>query len=196
VAAERTRPDVVARRAEFLAAVAAVPTADLVFLDECGVTTALTRHYARARRGERAMGSVPHGHWKVLTVLGAISISGVVAAMTVDAATDSDVFRTYVAEGLAPALRPGQVVVLDNLPAHKAPGVREALAAVGCRLLYLPPYAPDLNPIEMAWAKVKGWLRSAGLRTVAELERGVGAALDTITAQDARGFVRHCGYTL
>ncbi len=187
----------VARRTAFLAEVARLDVRDLGWLDECGVATSTrTRVYARARRGERAVGHVPHGHWQVLSVLGALSAVGVVAAMTVDAATDGDVFCAFVAEVLGPALRPSQVVILDTLPAHKAPGVRELIEARGCRLLYLPPYAPDLNPIELAWAKRKAWLRSADLRTVAELERGVGTALDTITARNARAFVRHCGYAL
>ncbi len=166
----------------------------LVFVDESGVTTKMTRRYGRAPQGERARGHVPHGHWKVLTVVGALGVDGPVATMTIDAATDTDVFGAYVREVLAPALRPGQIVVLDNLPAHKADSVRRAIESAGCRRVLLPPYSPDLNPIEQAWSKMKAWLRAAQLRTVAELERGVGQALSTVTAQDARGFFRHCGY--
>lgn len=186
----------VARRAAFAAEIAALNPHELVWLDECGVNTAMARLYARAPRGERATGHVPQGHWKTLTVLGALTATGVIAAMTIDAATDTAVFRAFLTDVLGPELRPGQVVILDNLPAHKAAGVKELLAAHGCRVLYLPPYSPDRNPIEMAWSKLKGGLRRAAWRTVAELERGVGAGLDTITAQDAIGFVRHCGYAL
>ncbi len=175
---------------------AAVDPTDLVFLDESGVTTKMTPHYGRAPRGERVIERVPHGHWKVLTVLGALTSTGVLAAMTIDCATDAAVFGAYVSEVLCPRLRPGQVVVMDNLPAHKGAAVRAQIEAVGCRLAYLPPYSPDLNPIEPAWSKMKAWLRAAQLRAVAELEQGVGKALATVTGQDASGFFRHCGYAL
>ena len=138
---------------------AATAVQDWVFVDESGVKTNLTRLYGRAPRGQRAHGHVPHGHWQVLTVIGALTADGVLASMTVAAATDADVFRAYLAEVLCPALRPGQVVVLDNLSAHKAAGVRTLIEERGCRLVYLPPYSPDLNPIEMAWSKMKTWLR-------------------------------------
>ena len=169
---------------------------DLVFVDESGVKTNLARLYGRAPRGQRAHGHVPHGHWKLLTVVGALTADGLLASMTVEAATDADVFRAYVAAVLAPALRPGHVVVLDNLSAHKAVGVRTLIEERGCRLVHLPPYSPDLNPIEMLWSKMKTRLRAAQLRKVATLERGVSDALATVTAQDAGGYFRHCGYTL
>jgi transposase len=156
----------------------------------------MTRHYGRAPRGERARGQVPHGHGKVLTVWGALTAEGVLAAMTAAAATDADVFGAFLDEVLGPALRPGQVVVMDNLPAHKAVGVRRRIEACGCRLLYLPPYSPDRNPIEMAWSKLKAWLRAQELRAVDALAAGIGRGRATITAQDARGFFRHCGYAL
>lgn len=175
---------------------AEVGPADLVFHDESGVTTKMTPRYGRAPRGERVIEYVPHGRWRVLTVLGALSHAGVLAAMTVEGATDAAVFRTYLGEVLCPRLRPGQVVVLDNLSAHKAPGVRALIEARGCRLVYLPPYSPDLNPIEPAWSKMKTWLRAAQLRTAAELEHAVGQALATVTQQGAYGFFRHCGYAL
>lgn len=156
----------------------------------------MTRLYGRAPRGERVVDRVPGGRWQVLTVIGALTLDGMLASMTIPAATDSEVFRIYVQDVLAPALRPGQVVVLDNLAAHYAAGVREAVEAAGGRLLYLPPYSPDFSPIEAAWAKLKALLRAAKHRTQADLERGVGAALQAITPEDARGFFRDCGYAV
>jgi transposase len=168
----------------------------LVFLDEGGVTTTLTRLYGRAPGGERVPDQVPHGHWKVLTVLGALTINGVFAAMTVDAPTDAEIFLTFLDRVLCPTLRSGQVIVLDNLSAHKDQGVRPRIEACGCQLLYLPPYSSDLNPIELAWSKFKTGLRAPGFRSLDALMQGVGPGLATITPQDAPNFFRHCGYTL
>ena len=169
-----------------------MPPKDLVFVDESGVRTDLTRRYGRAPKGERVRETVPQGHWKVLTILGALSTKGVQASMTVEAATDTDVFLTFVQQVLGPTLRPGQVVVMDNLPAHKHRKVRRLLAARQCRLWYLPAYSPDLNPIELAWSKLKTFLRAAKARLWPALEQAVGKGLDTITAQDACNWFRHC----
>jgi transposase len=173
-----------------------VPAKDLIFLDESGIRTDLTRRYGRAPQGERVREAVPHGHWKVLTILGALTTKGVQASMTIEAATDTDVFLTFVQRVLGPTLRPGQIVVMDNLPAHKHRKVRRLLAARRCRLWYLPAYSPDLNPIEMAWSKLKTFLRAAKARLVPVLEQAVGEGLRTITAQDAKSWFRHCGYAL
>lgn len=170
------------------------PTVDLVFLDESGVRTDMTRHYGRAPTGERVPEAVPHGHWKVLTVWGALTTEGIQASMTVDAATDSDIFLVFVRQVLVPTLRPGQVVVMDNLPAHKHRAVRALLRAQQCRLVYLPPYSPDLNPMEPAWSQLKAFLRAARVRHWPALEQAVGTGLRTITAQNAQGWFRHCGY--
>ncbi|MBV9307409.1 MAG: IS630 family transposase, partial [Acidobacteriaceae bacterium] len=167
-----------------------------VFLDESGVRTDLTRRYGRAPKGERVRETVPHGRWQVLTILGALSTKGVQASMTVEAATDTDVFLAFVEHVLAPTLRPGQIVVLDNLSAHKHRKIRRLLAARHCRLWYLPPYSPDLNPIELAWSKLKTFLRGAKARLRPALEEAVGAGLRTITARDARNWFRHCRNTL
>jgi transposase len=175
---------------------AAVDPADLVFLDESGVTTSMTRLYGRAPKGQRVPDTVPHGRWKVLTILGALSAQGVTAAMTVEAATDGEVFRCYIEQVLAPQLRPGQVVILDNLSAHFVPGIQELIEARHCRLRYLPPYSPDLNPIEQAWSKLKTQLRAAKARTREALEQAVAEGLQAISAQDARAFFGHCGYPL
>ena len=195
-AREQLRPDVRERRERFFDEIRDVPLRDVVVLDESYATTQLTRLRGRAARGVRLVGRVPHGHWKLLTVLAAITVEGVVAAATVDAATDGDVFRAFVADALVPALRRGQVVVMDNLAAHKVAGVREAVERAGCRLVYLPPYSPDFSPIENMWSKLKQALRSAGARAVDRLSEAIGAALTTITTSDCTAYFRHCGYTL
>jgi transposase len=169
---------------------------DLVFVDESGVTTKLTRLYGRAPKGQRVPEAVPHGRGKVTTILGALGTTGMQAGMTVETSTDADVFEVFVEQVLGPTLRAGQVVVMDNLSAHKQERVRELIEARGCQLQYLPPYSPDLNPIEPAWSKVKTYLRALKARTQEALEAGVSAALKTITAQDAHGYFGHCGYAL
>lgn len=171
-----------------------MPVTDLVFLDESGATTSLVRRYARAVGGQRAVGHVPAGHWTQLTILSALSLTGLGATMTVNAATDTAVFVAYVRHLLVPTLRPGQVVVLDNLSAHKAAAVRALIEAAGCRLLFLPPYSPDFNPIEQAWSKLKTLLRGAAARTRDVLEAALRTFLDQITASDAHGWFTHAGY--
>jgi transposase len=168
----------------------------LVFLDESGATTEMTRRYGRAPLGERIREATPAGHWKTLTLLGAMSKDGMLASMTVDAPTDGEVFLAYLDQVLCPALRPGQVVVMDNLSAHKVEGVRQRIEAAGAGLLYLPPYSPDFNPIEKAWSKIKQQLRSAKSRTVEVLEETIASALQTISAQNAAAWFSHCGYGL
>lgn len=156
----------------------------------------MTRLYARAPRGERVHDAVPGGHWKMLTIVGAMDHCGVLAAMTVEAATDRDVFLAYLDEVLCPKLRHGHVVVMDNLSAHKVDGVRQRIEACGASLLYLPPYSPDLNPIEKAWSKLKQGLRDAQARTVEALHLSVAELLPTISTKDATAWfrVRHGGY--
>jgi transposase len=166
------------------------------FIDESGVNIAMTRRFGRARPGERVHDAVPKNHGKNITLLGALSCQGIDAMMSVDGPTDTAVFRAYIEQVLVPTLAPGDVVVMDNLGAHKVKGVREAIEAVGARLLYLPPYSPDLSPIEPCWSKLKTALRAAKARTRETLEEALKSALDTITAADARGWFRHCGYAL
>lgn len=168
----------------------------LVFVDESGATTEMTRRYGRAPRGERVLEAAPAGHWSTLTLLGAMSQDGMRASMTVESATDGEVFLAYLDHVLCPALGPGQVVVMDNLSAHKVVGVRERIEAAGAQLLYLPPYSPDFNPIEKAWSKIKQHLRKAKSRTVAVLEQAIAQALPTITQQNASAWFSHCGYGL
>jgi transposase len=154
----------------------------------------MTRLWARAGRGERILEAAPQGHWKVLTTLGAMSLRGMEAVMTVESATDGDIFLTYLEQVLCPKLKPNSVVVLDNLSAHKVRGVRELIEATGATLLYLPPYSPDLNPIEKAWSKLKQLLRTAKARTAEALDQAMTEALKAITVENAIAWFRHCGY--
>jgi transposase len=171
-----------------------IDSARLVFLDESGSQTSMTRQRGRAPRGQRIVAKVPAGHWKIVTMISAIRTSGPFASASIVGATDSDAFRTYVSKILAPQLRPGDVVVMDNLTPHKAPGVREAIESVGAELRYLPPYSPDFNPIENMWSKVKGKLRSLAARSIDSLHDAIQSALATVTPDDCIGFFRHCGY--
>jgi transposase len=169
----------------------------LVFLDECGVLTNMARLHGRSPRGTRACASAPFGHWTRLTVLGALGHGGLVAAMSVEAATSAAVFHAYLDEVLLPELRrsrPDAVLVMDNLPAHKAPQVRALLDASGFGYRYLPAYSPDLNPIEPIWAKVKAGLRRVAAHATEALHQALGPALDAVTPQDAAACFRHCGH--
>ena len=168
----------------------------LIFIDESGLNLALTRLYARAPRGVRAVGSVPQNYGQNLTVLAALDRNGIRAALLVAGATDGDVFRTFVERVLVPKLRRGDRVVLDNLSAHKMAGVAEAVARAGAQLLYLPPYSPDYNPIELAWSKIKRQLRTVGARTRPKLQRNLRRALQQISPREARAWFRHAGYGL
>ena len=157
----------------------------------------MTRTHARAARGRRAPGKLPWGRWERLTVIGALALDGVVASMSVAAATSTAVFVAFAEQVLAPALRerPEAIVVMDNLPAHKAEAVRrDALDRAGLHHRHLPPYSPDLNPIEQAWSRLKTHLRAEGARSREELEAALGPALAAITPPDARGWFRLCGY--
>ena len=185
-------------RARWRAELAGIDPRRLVFLDETGIDTRLTRAYGRAPRGRRATGKVPWGSWQRLTVIGALALDGgVVASMSIPAATSTAVFLAFAEQVLVPALcrRPDAILVMDNLPAHKAHAVRDALDRAGLAYRHLPPYSPDLNPIEQAWSKLKAGLRAAGARSREALEAALGPALAAITARDAQGWFRLAGYT-
>jgi transposase len=156
----------------------------------------MTRRYGRALHGTRVDEGVPAGRWRTLTVLGAVSLSGWVAVMSVEAATDGDVFLAYLKHVLCPQLKPGQLVVMDNLGAHKVDGVRELIEKAGASLCYLPPYSPDFNPIEKCWAQVKQKLRALKARSVTTLQQALDEALETLTPENAANYFRHCGYLL
>jgi transposase len=166
------------------------------FLDEAGAATNMTRRYARSLIGERAVCKIPAGHWKTVTMIGLIGAAGPVAAVTIDGPVDGQAFKTYVQEFMVPNLRRGDVVVMDNLSSHKVSGVREMIEQVGARLMFLPPYSPDLNPIEPIWSKVKQTLRSIQARTQDALMEAVRTAFERVTADDCRHCISHCGYTL
>ncbi len=166
----------------------------LVFVDEMGTHTSLYSLYAWSKRGERAYCSTPRNRGKNTTVLASMSLEGMGQTLAVEGATTAAVFEAYVEEVLAPSLRPGQLVIMDNLSAHKGDRVRELVEERGCELLYLPPYSPDLNPIEEAFSKIKGILRKAEARSREVLIEAIGRALDAITSWDVRGFFEHCGY--
>jgi transposase len=166
----------------------------LVFVDEMGTNTALLPLHAWSRRGERAHCEAPRNRGKNTTLLASMSSEGMGPALAVQGGTNKVVFEAYVERVLAPSLKPGQVVVMDNLSAHKSEEVRELIEGRGCELLFLPPYSPDLNPIEEAFSKIKGLLRKAQARTREALIEAMGAAISAVTAGDARGFFEHCGY--
>ena len=166
----------------------------VLFLDETGAMTNLVRTHGRSPEGERCLGDAPAGHWKVVTAVAAIRLEGLTASATLPHAMDGQLFVTYVELALLPALRPGDVVVMDNLPGHRLPQVRELIESAGAKLLYLPPYSPDFNPIEMIWSKVKRLLRSLAARTVNALHAAFGQAMDAVSPTDILGCFRHCHY--
>ncbi len=170
--------------------------AALVFVDESGTNLAMTPRYGRAPRGERVVGTAPRNHGSNTTLVAALSLEGITAAMTVEGAMDRLAFDVFVERLLIPALRPGQVVVWDTLSVHKSPDAARAIAARGCQLLWLPPYSPDLTPIEQTFSKVTAVLRRAGARTRTELDTAITDALSTVTATDALGWFAHCGYPI
>ena len=165
-----------------------------VLKDECSTNTSLAPLYAWSRRGERAFCSLPRNWGANVTLLASMSVGGMGPCLAVEGSTTREVFETYLERALAPSLRPGQVVVMDNLSSHKGGRVKELIEERGCELMYLPPYSPDLNPVEQAFAKLKALLRRAGARTREALLEAMGQALDAVTADDARGFFEYRGY--
>jgi transposase len=195
-ATERDTPRVEQARATYQQRTAALDLRRVKVVDEASVNLAMTRLYGRAPLGERSVGAVPLNYGANITLLGALGVEGLQAVMTVEGATDADVFRTYVKRVLGPTLAPGDIIVLDNLPAHKAPGMQQALARRRVRPLYLPPYSPDLSPMELCLSKVKAALRAAKARTREALDSAIQQAMETVTAIDAWNWFRHCGYAL
>jgi transposase len=166
----------------------------LVFLDEFGSSTTMQRTHGRAAPGERVVTSVPHGHWKMISTIAAMNVGGVIASASFDGATDTELFITFIRQCLVPVIKPGQVLVLDNLPAHKSPLLDQFIEAAGARVIRLPPYSPDYNPIEMAISKIKTVLRKLARRTVDGLFTGISEALGSIRPTDALNYIAHCGY--
>ena len=167
----------------------------LIFLDETWATTNMARSHGRALRGERLVAPVPYGHWHTTTFLCGLRQDGLVAPLVLDGAINGAAFLAYVEQMLCPTLHPGDIVICDNLASHKVSGVREAIEARGASLLYLPPYSPDLNPIELAFSKLKRLLRSAAERTVDALWSAIGRLLQQFTPDECANYLRHCNYS-
>jgi transposase len=193
-AAEQDRPDVKAAREAWRANQPALTLEQLVFLDETGVSTNMTRLRGRAPEGERLIGKAPHGHWNITTFIAALRCDGITAPMVTDGAMNGTIFLAYVSHFLLPTLKPGDWVIMDNLAVHKVAGVRTAIESVGARLAYLPPYSPDLNPIEMVFAKLKALLRKAKERTVTGVWDRIGQSLSAFSATECRNYLTHQGY--
>ena len=192
-ASERDSERVQSRRADYQAEIVAI-SGRLKFLDEAGSNLAMTRLYGRAAPGARVFDSVPQNYGENITMLACLSEAGPSAPMTVEGAVDGTVFLVYVEQILAPTLSPGDVVIMDNLGAHKVKGIKEAIEGRGAKVIYLPPYSPDLNPIEKCWSKVKTYLRAAKARTRQALEKALKEALLLVTEKDAQGWFASCGY--
>ncbi len=171
------------------------PADRLVFLDETGANTKMVRRYGWGPKSARVISDVPHGHWKTTTFVAALRTTGITAPLVVDGPMNGDVFLAYVRQQLVGTLKPGDLVIMDNLSSHKHAGVQEAIESVGASLMYLPPYSPDLNPIELAFSKLKTLLRKSAERTVAGLWARIAQLLDTFTPNECRNYFRHCGYT-
>jgi transposase len=168
--------------------------AKLVFVDETGASTKMARLYGRAKRGRRVVGRVPWGHWKTVTFVAGLRLDGFTAPFVIDCAMNGDIFVEYVGQCLAPSLKPGDIVIIDNLPAHKRDDARQIIEAAGASLIYLPPYSPDLNPIEQSFAKLKANLRKAEERTVPALYDRIGRALGTFRTSEFSNYFRKSGY--
>jgi transposase len=189
-AAERDTEANRQQRAAYLERIGQIDPERLIYLDESGVSTQMTRRSGRVHGSARLREAIPAGGWKTLTVLGALSTKGIVAAMTVEAATDREVFLTYLDEVLCPKLKPGDVVVMDNLSTHHVEEVRQRIEAAQAELIYLPPYSPDLNPIEKAWSKLKQLMGASKARSVQALDDAIEALLPQITAENAQAWFR------
>lgn len=183
-----------AARVQWRATQSELDPARLVFVDETGASTKMARLYGRALRGERCVTAVPHGHWKTTTFVGGLRLSGMTAPMVLDGPMNGPAFLAWIEQELAPTLSTGDIVVMDNLPAHKPAAVRAAIEARGAELRYLPPYSPDLNPIEMAYSKLKALLKKAAARTIETLWKAIAEAIQKITQQDCLGFFKAAGY--
>lgn len=194
IAAEQEREDVARKRLEWKRDQSQIDPDRVVFIDETWAKTNMTRTYGRSQRGTRLTERVPAGRWETTTFVGALRADGFVAPLTVDGPINGPLFRAWVEQHLAPTLSTGDVVIMDNLSSHKVAGVREAIEAVGAELRYLPPYSPDLNPIELAFSKLKKLLRDGAERTVDKLWDLCGRVLDQFSAEECRNYFRHCGY--
>ena len=166
----------------------------LIFLDECGTNTKMARRYGRSQRGQRCRAPIPHGHWKSTTLVAGLSLKGIVAPTIIDGAMDGKMFRAYVEQVLVPELKPGDIVVLDNLPAHKVSGIGQLLQKAGATLRFLPPYSPDFNPIENAISQIKSILKKIAARTKDAIDLAIAEAIEAVTPQQAENYFNAAGY--
>jgi len=195
-AAEQDTDRVKKLRQEYLENIRKFDLQDLVFIDESGVNIAMTKLYARSKKGTRAHGSRPDKRGKNVTIVGAIALKGVIGAMSFKGGNDKNAFETYVNKVLVPNLWEGACVVMDNFSSHKVAGIREAIESVGAQLIYLSPYSPDFSPIENFWSKVKEFLRSQETRTYSDLDKAITEAFETVSLTDIFGWFQHCGYCI
>ncbi len=193
-ASEQDRADVARRRRQWKERQGTVSAARLIFVDETWAKTNMTRLHGRCARGQRLVAKVPHGPRKTLTFVAGLCCNGFVAPCVFDGPIDGESFLAWVEQFLVPTLKPGDIVVMDNLSSHKDPAIRRAIRSAGAKLFYLPPYSPDLNPIEQAFSKLKTLLRKANARSLEEVERAVGALLKELTAAECRNFISEAGY--
>jgi transposase len=193
-AAEQERDDVAEARRVWRETQPSLDPAKLVFIDETGTNTAMVRQRGRGPCGHRVVGRVPHGHWKTLTFVAGLRVDAITAPFVIDRPMNGSIFQVYLNKCLVPTLAPGDIVVMDNLPAHRLVAVRTVIEAVGAKLLYLPPYSPDLNPIEQVFAKLKALLRKAAKRSITDLWKQIGELLDEFSAQECRNYLRNSGY--
>jgi transposase len=185
---------VAAAREHWVAAQKLLDPDRLIFIDETGTSTNMTRLRGRCRRGERLIGKVPHGHWKITTFVAGLRRDSITAPFVIDKPMNSAIFKAYLEQCLVPTLKPGDIVVMDNLSSHKSDEVRQIIEAAGATLLYLPPYSPDFNPIEQAFSKLKAHLRKASERSIPALWDRIGAIIDTFCAAECQNFFSHDGY--
>ena len=195
-ASERDRPDVVEARHKWQTNKSLLDIEQLVFLDETGVNTKMARLYARSIGGTRAVDSIPHGHWHTTTFVAGLTHQSLIAPAVFDGPMDGESFLAYAEQILSPTLKEGNIVIMDNLACHKVAGVKKAIENAGARLLYLPPYSPDLNPIEQLFAKFKALLRKAGPRTISDLWERVGLLLSCFSAEECQNYFANSGYRL
>jgi transposase len=193
-AAEQDRPDVAAARTAWADSQPKLDPDRLVFIDETGTSTNMARRRGRAPRGERLVGKIPHGHWKTTTFVAALRANALTAPCVLDGPMNGDAFLAYVEQVLAPTLIPGDIVVMDNLSAHKLPAIRQAIQAAGAKLLYLPPYSPDFNPIEQLFAKLKALLKKAAERSIEGLWHRIATLLDAFPPDECANYFRNAGY--
>lgn len=193
-AAEQQRPDILSRREAWFEGQLDLDPEHLVFVDESWASTNMARRYGRCSRGERLRMAVPHGHWKTTTLIAGMRSSGVVAPFVIDSPVNRVIFEAWVEQALVPELRPGDIVVMDNLSSHKGPAVQALIEAAGARLLYLPPYSPDFNPIENLFAKIKALLRREAARTIDTLWAAIGRILDLVTPRECQNMFAAAGY--